>query len=257
MTKAEKSRVNLLEKLYKIYGGYGFSNLVLVLLAVSVVLFDTMLLFAAAEDDELYMIFPFHIFMATFFISAMTYASTSLVNSVNSIHGKNNTSMLVNGSMDSNAFLGTLPFQAKDLLRLNVKNYKKQLYVAIATSIAVIIVTMLAERKGYTMHFGMGGVSVISFMICEILIMLALFMKKAISKVITIIVAFGISIGTFMGFASFAEDHEKTAEFAEAIEGFGFLATIPGIIVLVIFGIAASIAADKLAEKKKNISWNL
>ena len=257
MTKAEKNRLKLLEKVTKMQGVYGMSLISRILIPVTVLLIDVMLLFAAAEDDELYMILPFHIFFATIFIGTMSYIATSYISNIQTLTSNNTAAMGIGGSMNGSDFLSTLPFHAKDVIYMRVKNFQIQLFTAIGTTIIVQILCMLAGNKGYTMHYGFGGATIIVLVIYELIMMSTLYMKKPVPVMLTTAAAAAFPVVSIMGMAYFADDHEKSAEFAAAVEVLGNFAEVPGIVFLTVCGVAIAFAAKKIADSKQNVSWNL
>ncbi len=257
MTKTDKNSLKLLEKVTKMQGVYGMSLVSRIIIPVAVLIIDFLLLFAAAEDDELYMILPFHIFFATIFIGTMSYIATAYISYVQSLASNNTAAMGIGGSLKCGDFLSTLPFHAKDVLYLRIKNFQIQLFTAIGTTIIVQILCMLAGNKGYTMHYGFGGATVIVLVIYELIMMSTLYMRKPIPVMLTTAAAAVFPIVSVMGMASFADDHEKSAEFAAAVEFLEVFAEIPGIIFLIICGAAIAFIAKKIADNKQNVSWNL
>lgn len=255
MTKTEKSRVKLLEKVLKIFSGSGSLNFILIFSAIAVLAIDTMLLFFAAEDDELYMILPFHILLVTIFLGSVSFITTSLVGDAPVIY--QNMNMVFGGSYRTGDFLSTLPFQAKDILCLRVKNFRKQLFAAVATTIIVQIVAVLAGNAGYTMFYGLGGLAVAALVLYELLMAVALFMKKLLPKKLIAIMATLLPIASFMVFSFVADDHDKSAELAAVIDKLGFLSEIPGVIILAMCGAAIGFLTEFVLGKKRNVSWNL
>ena len=257
MTKADKNSLKLLEKITKMQGVYGMSLVSRILIPVAVLLIDVLLLFAAAEDDELYMILPFHIFFATIFIGTMSYIATSYIGDVQSLVSNNTAAMGIGGSIKGGDFLSTLPLHAKDVLFLRIKNFHIQLFTAIGTTIIVQILCLLAGNKGYTMHYGFGGATVIVLVIYELIMMATLYMKKPVPVMLTTAAAAVFPIVSVMGMASFADDHEKSAEFAGLVEFLEAFAKVPGMIFLAVCGAAIAFIAWKIADNKQNVSWNL
>ncbi len=255
MTKADKKRVKLLTAVSKMACGMGDGKIVSILCFVCVLLIDVALFIAAGADDELYMMLPFHVFCITIFMGFLSTVTTSLVGDVQSLFGVSNATMLYGGSIKSGDFLCTLPFSAKDVFALKLANYERQLVLSAAS--VIIMEIMLAGNAGYAVHSGIGALGVIAYLLFEVMFMFLVFARKAVTAFIVTIIGMIAVFAPFMCLADIAEDHEKSAELGKAIDSIGFLAEIPGMIILAVLTVAILVAGRAILKSKHGVSWNL
>lgn len=257
MTKADKERVNFLSYILKKCCGTGDGNIIRIVAFISVLLMDVALFIAAGADDELYMMLPFHVFIATMFVGLLPTMTTSLIGDMQSLFGVNNTTMLYGGSIKSGDFLSILPFEAKDVFAFKLSSFEKQLMLSTASVIIIEIMLMLADNAGYAVHSGIGSLGVIAYMIIQVMFMLLVFARKAVTSfAITAVGVLAIVVPCF-SLAAFSEDHEKSAEIGKLIESIGFLSEIPGMIILAILTVAIIAIGRAILKSKHGVSWNL
>ncbi len=257
MTKADRKRVNFLSDVLKKCCGTGDGNIIRIVAFIATLLIDVALFIAAGSDDELYMMLPFHIFMMTIFVGVLPTFTTSLIGDVQSLFGINNATMLYGGSIKSGDFLSTLPLEAKDIFAFKLSGFEKQLVLSTASVIIIEIVLMLADNAGYAVYSGIGSLGVIAYLIIQVMFMLLVFARKAVTSfAITAGSMIAIMIPT-MGLAAVAEDHEKSAEIGKLIESIGFLSEIPGMIILAVLTVAIIAIGRAILKSKHGVSWNL
>ena len=257
MTKAERKRVNFLSNVLKKCCGTGDGNIIRIIAFIGVLLLDAALFIAAGADDELYMMLPFHVFIAAMFIGFLPTMTTTLIGDMQSLFQVNNTAMLFGGSVKSGDFLSTLPFEAKDVIAFKLSGFEKQLVLSTASIIIIEIMLMLADNAGYAVHSGIGSLGVIAYLIIQVMFMLLVFARKAVTSfAITAVGVLAIVVPCF-SLAAFSEDHEKSAEIGKLIESIGFLSEIPGMIILAVLTVAIIAMGRAILKSKHGVSWNL
>ena len=257
MTNAERKRVKFLSDILKKCCGTGDGNIIRIVAFIGVLLMDVALFIAAGADNELYMMLPFHVFIATMFVGFLPTMTTTLIGDMQSLFQMNNTAMLYGGSVKSGDFLSTLPFNAKDVLAFKLSGFEKQLVLSTVSVIIMEIMLMLADNAGYAVHSGIGSLGVIAYLIIQVMFMLLVFARKAMTSfAITIISMLAIVVPCF-SLAAFSEDHEKSAEIGKLIENIGFLSEIPGMIILAVLTVAIIAMGRAILKNKHGVSWNL
>lgn len=257
MTKADKQRVKLLTAVSKKSCGMGDGKIVSILCFVGVLLIDVALFIAAGADNELYMMLPFHVFIITLFMGFLSTFTTSLVGDVQNLFGVDNSAMLYGGTIKSGDFLSTLPFSAKDIIALKLANFERQLVLSAASVILMEIMLIIAENAGYAVYSGIGAIGVVTYLLFEVMFMLLVFARKAVTSFVVSIIGMIAVFGPFMALADVAEDHEKSAELGKLIDSIGFLAEVPGMIILAVLTVAIIAIGRAILNSKHGVSWNL
>lgn len=257
MTKADKQRVKLLTTVSKKSCGMGDGKIVSILCFVGVLLIDVALFIAAGADNELYMMLPFHVFIITLFMGFLSTFTTSLVGDVQNLFGVDNSAMLYGGTIKSGDFLSTLPFSAKDIIALKLANFERQLVLSAASVILMEIMLIIAENAGYAVYSGIGAIGVIAYLLFEVMFMFLVFARKAVTTFAVTIIGMIAVFGPFMALADVAEDHEKSAELGKLIDSIGFLAEVPGMIILAVLTVAIIAIGRAILNSKHGVSWNL
>lgn len=260
MTKTERKRALLLEKVSRRYSKTGIMNSILIFQSIAFLIIDAVLFSIAANDDELYIMLPFHIFIMGFFSALMMFVTTSVIGDTTFVYGSANGNALrlsVNGSLTTGEFLCTLPFKAKDLMNLRLINFEKQFAYNVISTVIIEIALIAAESFGYTTYIGACGFSVIAMLVSQILLM-----ASTLTQNIWLLSVFGasgmlITFGTFLCFGVISEEYSNAADF---FDKFGFLKIftgIPGIFILIIFSVAIAAVGEYYLKHKTAVSWHL
>ena len=256
MTKEERKRALLLERVLREYGQTGIMNRLLIFGVIAILLIDMILLFSAASDDELYMVLPFHCFLTPFFLGIMSTIITSAVGD-RTILNNNSSQLSLGGSIYAGKLLCNLPFKAKDMLVLRLINFEKQLFFTVITTAGIEIILIIAENMGYSVYCGFGGIAVIALLVSEIIIMCSLFANNAV--IFNVLGAAGILLpmAVILCFAQFADNHETSAVFAESFDFMSIFTGVSGIVILIVLSFAIIFAERMYLKSIKNVSWHL
>ena len=236
MTLEERSRAKKLEKLSEAYVKSLPQKIVIpIMLAVMAVLFSIM--FATGGGE---VVPAMHIMFSGALLVGYSNGNIGDRDTVIDarIHGTQ-----ISGSMYTGPFLCTLPFKAKDLLALRIREFEINIAAINISAVVIHIILMLTGSD-----FGL-CVALTAFLEVGFLIMIFVrrFNNKFFLELLIFVIVMTLAIGSI--------DSDGTT--IEIYNAFDFLSGWLGIAVLVIFPILISAAGELYLKNKKSVSWNL
>lgn len=238
MTLEERKRAKKLERLSQAYVKSMPQKIVIpIVLAVMAVLFSIMF---ATDGGEV--------------VPAMhvLFSGILLIGYANDLTGDNgietgiNNNILgaqISGTMYTEPFLCTLPFKAKDMLALRIREFEINI-AAINISAVVIHIILMVTDSSSGLCAALNPLLEVGFLI---LIFVRRFNKKFFLEMLIFIIVMTLAIGSI--------DSDGTT--TEIYNAFDFLSGWLGIAVLVISPILISAAGELYLKSKKTVSWNL
>ncbi|MGN0674649.1 MAG: hypothetical protein ACI4KG_02775 [Oscillospiraceae bacterium] len=263
MTKEERKRALMLEKISRKYCRTGIMSSIVFFEAIAALITTAALFPIMAAEDSLFILLPFHIFIMGFMSIFFMIMSTSLIGDSTFFSSSANNNALrlsVSGSFTTGEFLSTLPFKAKDMMNLKLINFEKQFIVNILSVIIIEAALMVAESFGYTTSLETGGLSVIALLVSEIMLLTVLISQNKHVQFIFGGMSVLITFAAFMGFAAISDGAENSAEMAERfdmLKALGIFTGVPGIIIITVFAALIIFAGEYFLKNKKDVSWNL
>ncbi|MCH5192960.1 MAG: hypothetical protein J1F11_03295 [Oscillospiraceae bacterium] len=254
MTVTERKRAARFEKVARTYGSIGNVNRMLVFLIIAVLIIDAAIFPVAAAEDQLFVIFFIHGFMLSLMSELVVLMNTYFIGDTSFIADTGNITLA--GSAYSGKFLCTLPFEAKDLFNLRFIHFEKQLSMVAVSMIFLQIAAEFLRAMGYTMEPEYIGVSCLSAIFFEALLLIVTLTGMKSHYAIIMIFAPTLPLIIFCEYMDGLSEQEA----AEAIKIFSPLnifSGVPGIILMIIAAAAMAFIGELCLKHKKDVSWNI
>lgn len=238
MTLEERKRAKKLGRLSQAYVKSMPQKIVIpIVLAVMAVLFSIMF---ATDGGEV--------------VPAMhvLFSGILLIGYANDLTGDNGVETSINnnvlgaqisGTMYTGAFLCTLPFKAKDMLALRIREFEINIAAINISAVVIHIILMFTDSSS--------GLCAALIPLLEVGFLILIFVRRFNNKFFMELLIFVIVMTLAIG----SVDSDGTT--TEIYNAFEFLSGGLGIAVLVISHILISAAGELYLKSKKTVSWNL
>lgn len=157
----------------------------------------------------------------------------------------------ITGSSGTGAFFCTLPFEAKDVLRMRLRRFEIQLAI-------INIITVITQILPILMYGGaplQWGFCTALLLLAELLYMAAIFIRHYQIKLYTNIIISLVFV--ILSCSAFAPATDLYNDVFPLMNVFEFLSGLSGIVALIIFPILILTVGEIYLKNKKDPSWNL
>lgn len=240
MTSEERSRAKKLGRLSQAYSK-SIPHKGLIAAAITIMALTYPILFFAGIREY---ILAAHIFLSNFILFM---CSNDNVGDGGAPNGSD-IGLPITGSSGTGAFFCTLPFEAKDILRMRFRTL--EINFAVTAVPAVIIQTVLI-LTGSSEGLFPSGFCAAALSLAELLYTVTIFIRKYQVKLYANISVFVLS--AFVSVLTFVTDED----IYPIIKAFEFLSGWIGVAVLVISPIIISAVGEIYLKNKKDPSWHL
>lgn len=258
MTREERKRTSELEKVIDLYGSGSVSSIFAKIMTFSTIIADAVLFIRFFGKDELFNIGGILYINALFFMLAFA-VHPSFAQQIGDTGSYariwDNAVLSLGGAVHMGKFLCTLPFNAKDILKLRLIIFEKNLCMQTVLAAALQTAMLIAKSMGFQTYDNVFGMVTIIYLSAEVLIFLVCLSRATPYQFIIYGALCGFT-GAFMG-SIMPSTAEKAAELESSLSFLNVFSGVSGIVIVIVFA-AALIAAGEFYVKRKNgVSWHM
>ena len=254
MTTAERKRAARLEKTVRIYGSMGSMNKMLAFLTIATLVLDIAIFHAAAEDDQLFVIFFLHGLLMSMISGLIVMMNTYFIGDTAFIADTGNAMLM--GSAFSGKFLCTLPFEAKDLFNLRFIQFEKQLSLVSVSTVLLQIAAEVLKAAGYTIEGEYIGIFCFATIFYEVLLLVIQITGMKTNYAMVIMFAPALPLIIFCEYMD-GRSVEEAAEVMKMFSPLSIFSGVSGIILMIIAAAAMAFIGELCLKHKKGVSWNI